>query len=222
MKSKILLCVALMATALGTIVACSDGDLEWTEDVKLPDGRIVTLSRSAELKGGSAAFSNRPSESKQRFEFKHPETGKPVVWSNTKPQGRLTTLALGMDNGKPWLLATPSYGDDFFVYKCPDPPYLLFEYSDGAWGSKPLAAIPVKRIRANMTTGIVDASKYIESGKTKLSADQTGDSYTYYEGVHRIPYVIDFEGMPLQTFLDGNCRLDPSRVTWLLVVEGKK
>ena len=37
--------------------ACSRGsELEWTEDVKLPDGRVVALKRYTEFKGGSSQF----------------------------------------------------------------------------------------------------------------------------------------------------------------------
>jgi hypothetical protein len=35
----------------------------------------------------------------------------------------------------------------------------------------------------------------------KLTAEQTSDSYTYLEGVKKVPYIIKFEGMPKQTFV---------------------
>lgn len=203
----------LAALAIAVFIALSayfGNDLEWTEDVRLPDGRIVTLSRSAEFKGGTAPFGKRQTESKQRFEFRDPESGKSVIWTNTKTEGRLRTLALGISNGKPWLLSTPAYGNDLYMYKCPGPPYLLFEYANGVWASKPLAQIPVKRIRANMTTNVLEASASITNGNIKLSADQTGNSYTNYEG------------MPVQTFDNNNCSMGSSRMSWLLVDEERK
>lgn len=81
--------------------------------------------------------------------FRNSDSNQSVEWTNTKKEGRLTTLALGITNSKPWLLVTPAYMNDFFVHKCPNPPYLLLEYANEAWVSKPLAQIPVKRIRAH-------------------------------------------------------------------------
>jgi hypothetical protein len=179
--------------------ACGKSDeLTWTEDVKLPDGRVVTLTRWVEFKG-AYAMGDTPNESKHRLEFKHPDTGEIVKWENSKEMGMLNTVALMLDKGSPNILSVPSLGDDSHKFNCPNPPYLLYEYANGQWQAKPLGRIPDKLIRANLTTHIKEKSEEIERKKRHLTAAQTSDSYTYSD-VKRVPYIINFEGMPAQTF----------------------
>lgn len=202
------------------LVACGQSsELSWTEDVKLPDGQVVTLSRWVEFKGPHA-MGDTATESKQRLEFKHPETGEKIKWENVKEQGTVKTVAIWMDKGRPMLLSTPAYGDDAFKFNCPNPPYLLHEYVAGQWQPRSLAQIPIKIIRANLTTHAKDTDKrnQIEANKRHLTAAQTSDSYTYRDGVHKVPYVMKFEGVPTQTFGNQNCDHDFNE---LLLTEGK-
>lgn len=200
------------------LVACGQSsELSWTEDVKLPDGRVVTLSRWVEFKG-PYAMGDTPNESKQWFEFKHPQTGQVVKWENSDELGMLNTLALWIENGNPILLSKPALGGDSRKFQCPNPPYLLYEYASGKWQIKPLAQIPRQRIRANMTTHPKMRREEIEASKRRLSVEQTTNSYTYRDGVERVPYVISFEEMPPQTFVEQNCDRKTDK---LLFIEGK-
>lgn len=203
-----------------SIAACGkSNDLTWTEDVKLPDGRVLTLTRWVEF-NGPYAMGDTPTESRQRLEFKHPETGEIVKWENAKKPGLLDTVGLWLDQGKPMLLGKPAYGDDSHRYNCPNPPYLLFEFEAGKWQSRSLSQIPISQIRANITFNPKERREGIEANKRHLTAAQTLDSYTYREGVHKVPYVIKFEGMPVQTFENQNCSLGPN-INKLLFTEGK-
>jgi len=188
------------------LAACrSRDDLTWTEEVKLPDERVLMLTRWAEFKGGSSHVGDPSTESSQSFEFRHPETGEIVKWHNTLSQGRLRTIALWLDKGKPLLLTNPAYGGDFRKYNCPNPPYLLYEYSAGEWHSKPLSKIPITRIRSNLTTSPLWKRREIEQSKRRLTAEQTSASYTHFNGIHATPYIIQFDGMPEQTFNHEDC-----------------
>lgn len=199
------------------LAACGSSDLTWTEDVKLPDGRVVTLKRWVEFKG-AYAMGDTPNESKQRLEFKHPVTGEAVKWENVEDTGMLRTIALLLDNGTPLLLTQPNLAQDSRKLKCPNPPYLLFEYVAGQWRTKPLAQMPVKNIRANLTTHAKEKREEIEFNKRHLTAGKTLDSYAYYKGVHKVPYIINFEGMPKQTFVEQTCDLAPD---YFLLIEEK-
>ena len=201
------------------LTACGN-DLRWTEDVRLPDGRVVTLKRWVEFKGPHT-LGDTPTESRQRFEFKHPETGQDIKWENTKTEGIIETVALWLDKGQPMMLVKPAYGDDSHKYKCPNPPYLMLEYVTDHWQRKPLVEVPLKIIRANLTTHPKQARQDIETSQHHLIAAKTSDSYTYVQGVHQRPYIIKFEGMPVQTFEDQNCSLGPSLNT-LIYREGVK
>ena len=194
---------ALLLLCAVELAACRN-DLTWTEDVKLPDGRVVTLTRWVEFKG-PYTMGDTATESKQRLQFKHPETGEIVKWENDKEPGLLKTVAIVLDKGNPVLLGTPAYGGDYFKFNCPNPPYLMYEYMSGQWRARPLAQVPVKTIRANLTTHAKQMREEIEANKRHLTAAQTSDSYTYRDGVFKVPYIIRFDGMPAQTFATKNC-----------------
>lgn len=200
--------IATTATILACgLSGCVRNDLKWTEDVKLPDGRVVNLGRYAEFKGGASHLGDPSTESLQRFEFKHPGTGELVRWESSERTGRLTTIALWLDQETPRLLARPSYGGDEFRFKCPNPPYLLFEHVQGGWRSVQLAQIGIERLRANMTTHLMERGlrERIQESGLHLDANRTADSYTYRDGNIRVPYVLDFRTLPDQTFDEKNC-----------------
>lgn len=203
MNPRSVLCSVLVAAPLIVVllVGCTGGsNLSWTEDVKVPDGRVIALERYTEFKGGSSHLGDPSTESLQRFKFSHPTTGELVKWEDSEFPGRLKTIALWFDGEVPVLLTTPAYGGDFITFKCPNPPYFVYEYVQGHWRSKPLAKIGVDRLRSNMTTHSLEQRQYIEGYKRRLSAGQTADSYTYRDGTQRVPYIIEFKGMPEQTF----------------------
>jgi hypothetical protein len=210
---------AVAVLLAGGLSSCSRNDLKWTEDVRLPDGRVVTLERYVEFKGPSQ-LGEPSTESLQRLSFKHPTTGEVVRWESAREQGFLETIALWLDGERPVLLTSPAYGGDDRRLGCPNPPYLVYEYIQGAWRTRPLAQISVDRLRSNMTAHSLENRAAIEANSRRLTADQTADSYTYRNGNVRVPYVLDFKGMPSQTFDEQTCTY-PSRTNYLLHSEGK-
>lgn len=191
---------ALLAFGLAALMACtSDTDLRWTEDVKLPDGRILAISRWVEFKG-SYALGDTPNESQQRLEFRHPDTGETVKWAASSETGMLNTVALMMDGGRPMLLSIPALAGDYFKFNCPNPPYMLFVYVDGSWLTSSYDVIKTSTVHANLTTHVKARRKEIEANNKRLSVTQTSDSYTYLGGTRKVPFVIDFSSKPKQTF----------------------
>lgn len=225
------------------LVGCGNNELTWTEDVRLPDGRVITLKRWVEFKGGNSHIGGQSTESRQSLEFKHPDTGEIVKWRNERPSGAfgidatpspplsfdtgpdgvapalLNTTALWLEQGKPQLLGRPAYGGDSRRFHCPNPPYLLYEYAAGQWRSKSLARIGIKQIRANLTVSPLNAQAEIKRNRQHLTVAQTADSYTLPAGTNTVPYLIQFEGMPAQTFERQNCS-GPAPLNYL-IYEGK-
>lgn len=201
------------------LCACGRNELKWTEDVRLPDGRVVTLDRYAEFKAPSQ-LGDPSTESLQRLSFKHPTTGEVVKWESSREQGFLKTIALWFDGDRPVLLTSPAYGGDDRRLSCPNPPYLVYEFIQGAWRARPLAQVGVDRLRSNTTAHPLENRAAIEANNRRLTADQTSDSYTYRNGNVRVPYVLDFKGMPAQTFDEQTCNY-PSRTNYLLNKEGE-
>jgi hypothetical protein len=188
---------ALIGTAgllITSVVACkpSDSDpLKWTEDVKLPDGRIVTLTRYQEFQGAHE-IGDTPNQSDYWLEFKNPATGEIVKWE--QKGSRLSTLALMMDGETPTLLVTPDFGNSSREFNNPNPPYLIYRY-EGSWVKAELSSIPTKQIRVNMTFSPKESRKLIIESSGKLSASATSAS----EFMGR-PYLINFAKMKRQTF----------------------
>jgi hypothetical protein len=123
-----------------------------------------------------------------------------------------------LERSRPLLLGTPAYGDDYFRLGCPNPPYMLFEYISGKWISRPLAQIRIDTVRVNLTTHAKKMRDEIEASNRHLTAAQTSDSYTYRDGVHRVPYLIRFQSMPAQSFDARNC---DKPFNELISIEGK-
>jgi hypothetical protein len=214
MRFAVPMLLALVLSACG-----KSSQLEWTEDVKLPDGRVITLSRWVEFKGGSSHPGEASTESRQRFEFKLPDSGEVVKWQSDMEHGLLKTVAVWIEGGRPLLLTEPAYGGDSIKFSCPNPPYLLYEYASGQWRTKPLSKIQIKRIRANLTMHPLERRVEIEQNRRHLSIAETSDSHIYLEGVHPVPYIIGFEGMPEQTFVKyENC---DRPFNYLISPEGK-
>jgi hypothetical protein len=182
------------ALVFAGLTGCSNKPLEWTEDVLLPDGRVVTLTRYQEFEGPHE-IGDTPTESDYWFEFKHPDTGEIVRWESNRD---LATLALLFDGETPLLLTRPNFGG---VHRrnCPNPPYLLFRY-DAGWHQVDLGTIAVRRIRVNVTASPKGRRELIRSSSNHLSVEKTQDS----RHINR-PYIINFDLMTKQTFGPENC-----------------
>jgi hypothetical protein len=157
-------------------------------------------------------------ESRQSVTFGHPNSGQKIRWENSDSQGLLGMVALWFEGDTAVVLTKPLYVSDAKRYQCPDPPYVLFRYENGAWTRKPLSDLRGKKIRSNTTAYPRNEEKKIRRSGRHLSATQTIDSYTYLEGVYKVPYVIDFTQPFFETTGDQNC---DRRRTLLVIKEPK-
>jgi hypothetical protein len=172
------------------LCSCSRSDLNWTEDILLPDGRTISITRHQEYERRYSweEFGNGD----YWFEFKNPDTGKPVRWTHDRGLG---TVALMIDGGSPYLLTTIADGHGRETYQNPNPPYLLFRYEAGTWKQLALKEIPAKRVRSNMTDTGFTARKRVGANGSNLSADVTRASC-----IDEKPWVVDFDLLKEQTF----------------------
>lgn len=177
------------------LCGCSSKTLNWTEDVLLPDGRTVTLTRHQEYERRYSweAFGNGD----YWFEFKNPDTGKPVRWSHDRGLG---TVALLVSNAAPYLLTITADGHGMEAYHNPNPPYLLFKFEGAAWTQLTLKEMPIQRLRSNMTDTGFTARERVNGNGHHLSTDITQASVIDTER----PWVIDFSLLEEQTFGDLN------------------
>ena len=174
------------------LAGCGDR-LKWTEDVLLPDGRTVTLTRLQEFNGPPGQPFQPPSASYYRFEFVNPDTGEKVRWENNRD---LATVALSINTKVPELLTTPQFGGGE-RYRCPDPPYLAFQYVGGEWVRVSLGNLALKVLRPNMTMWNVRKIRpYIEVNGHHLTTQQIQAKIS--DSVRG--KLIDLTGLERQTF----------------------
>ena len=162
-------------------------DLDWTEDVLLPDGRVVTLKRHQEFRGPHQ-IGEPPSASAYWFEFTNSDTGQKVRWEN---KTGVSTLVLIISNKVPYLLLTPDFGANMYYYNYPNPDYILYKFNGIYWEYINIEKIPFKKIRVNMSFNFNGMRKEIERSNYHLKKEQTYNSF--YQG--SLKYIIDFNKM---------------------------
>jgi hypothetical protein len=173
-----------------SLSACATS-LKWAEDVKLPDGRIVTLTRYQEFRGVHELFQPR-TPSDFWLEFRNPDNKERVRWNGKRD---LTTVALLVEQGTPQLLMRLWFGG-VEKWRCPDPPYLLFRYEAGKWTQTPLGELRGRKIRPNMTDSPPDAKADILSHNKHLDWQLAGH---VSDALEPVAY-IDFTNLGTQTF----------------------
>src|SRR5690606_29728783 len=106
------------ATACG-----KDPTLRWTEDVVLPDTRVVTLKREQFFDEGGFVAAHS-------FEFQHPTTHELVRWDT---DGFFSLVALFLVQDVPHILVRPTFGGHNEQAGCPEPSMFIYRYEDAAW-----------------------------------------------------------------------------------------
>ena len=169
--------------------------IKWTEDVKFPDGRVVSLTRYQEFRDAD----HDPGD--YWFEFKDPDTGETIRWESDRGT---STLALFKHENRNYLLLTFSYGTiTFRKFDCPNPPYVLRTFANGAWVDIDLKKIPIRKIKVNMSHAIFGDFEKIKLRRKHLTVADT-QNYEYHGNTGR-PYVLDFGLMKDQSFGGNNC-----------------
>lgn len=193
------------------LVACDRAsELTWKEDVRLQDGRVITVSRRSEFKAPHE-IGQRPGESHMWLEFEHPIT-KEVVRFDSKLRGDSEEMvaAGAKADGDPSLMHRPyalmARQSDLYVvtwldanidhfFGCPDPPFLLYRWQQGRWERRPLEEIPYRRFAPNLTVDVESERQKIEASGRHLKAGEIVFSEVGYG-----PVEFDFTGMTQQTF----------------------
>jgi len=165
--------------------------VSWTEDVLLPDGRTVTLTRYEEYEGPHE-LGQPPTSSDHWFEFTQPDTKERVRWEHDRTLG---TVALSINDGIPELLTRPTYNGTF-EYKCPDPAYLAFHFVNGSWIQIPLTQMRRKIVPPNMNPGY-DVRGLDGIDRNHLNADDVQQTLPYEWRGNK---VIDLTMVSEQTF----------------------
>jgi hypothetical protein len=182
--------------ALLTMTSACTKKVDWSEDVQLADGRVVTLTRHQEF-GGPHELFQPPTESVGWLEFKHPDTGQKIRWDFTRD---LRPVALLIEHNTTRLLVVLEYGA-IFRRHCPSPPFLLYQYGEHGWKEEPIENLRGQKIRQNVISTPFDAEEIMKTDNLHLNVQHTMQRANGYTHGHRI----DFGKLTTQTFEMRGC-----------------
>jgi hypothetical protein len=119
---------------------CSgDEIISWTEEVRLLDGRVITVTQKRRID-----MKRMPREA--WLTFKLPEFGdKEIVWHES-----LETQVLNVYQGKLYVIGTTDTIDSFNRYGRPSPSYVGYRYDNGQWIRIQFGEIPGAIYDSNM------------------------------------------------------------------------
>lgn len=194
MKKKIqmtnwLLGIALMILG-GGMSACATGGsgTSWKEEVLLHDGSKLIVDRYSSI-GSSPSTGLTLLD--QTITFTLPGSSKPISWKTEYRQdlpepNSLGALLLDVVGGVPYLATSPAGCIAYNKWGRPNPPYILFKYTDAAWQQIPLKAFPSELVQANLmspsATGFFKAYYTVEEARAQR---QNGNVSTYAKTILR-------------------------------------
>ncbi len=128
----------LLASVL-MLYGCGDNILTWQEEVKLLDGRVITVTQKRRIDGENV-------EREAWLTFWLPEGGtNEIVWHEN-----LDVLILNVHQNRIYVVGSPGTEREFRQYGSPTPSYIGYRYENGQWMRLPFNEIPAAIYHTNM------------------------------------------------------------------------
>jgi hypothetical protein len=143
---KTVIVMAILAVGVLLIGMASLNIKTWQEEVRLLDGRVITVTQKRRLEGVYTGqdFGNIPREAWVTFNL--PEfSAQQIVWHEN-----LIPLVLNIYNGKLFIVATPWTALEIRQYGNPNPGYVGYRFENGQWTRIGFNDIPVAIYDRNM------------------------------------------------------------------------
>jgi hypothetical protein len=131
--------LGLVLAVVPLVGGCGDNTITWTEEVKLLDGRVITVTQKRRID-----MKRMPREA--WLTFKLPEFGdKEIVWHEG-----LETQVLNVYQGKLYVVGDADTVEAYNGYGQPKPSYIGFRYDNSQWVRIPFNEIPEAIYDTNM------------------------------------------------------------------------
>lgn len=148
-----LLAAIALTLALGINMTACSSETSWKEEVLLHDGSKIIVTRS-QIREGPHEIGQEPPIKEHSIIFTPAGTNKSITWKSefTEDIGHanLDLLALEILNGTPYIATNPTRCLAYEKWGRPNPPYILFKYTDQQWKLIPLAELPAEFKRPNV------------------------------------------------------------------------
>lgn len=138
--------VGALLASIPLLGGCGDNTLTWQEEVKLLDGRTITVTQKRRYEGVYTGQDFGSVVREAWLTVKLPEFGnQEIVWhENLKPR------ILNIYGGKLYVVGFPPTELEFRQYESPRPTYIGFRYESGKWLRIPFSEIPEAIYDTNM------------------------------------------------------------------------
>lgn len=168
----LLLSTAMMACVSTTSISKIAGDT-WKEEVQLHDGSILIVKRSQSYKGRHAVDQSVP-VGEYSVSFTIPQTGKSYTWKSEYGEelGRtnFNLLAIHVLNNTPYIITQPNGCMSYNKWGRPNPPYVIFKFSDNAWQRIQINELPQQFNTLNVLINIKEEDTRGISSMRTISA----------------------------------------------------
>lgn len=186
---------AMLLLLGASMSACAGFGLSkgWKEEVLLHDGQVLLVERSFSLGGYPTLDARERRLLDQTITFTMPGTNKTISWK-TKYDDRvpernsLGPLLLDIVNGVPYLATSPAGCISYNKWGRPNPPYVLFKYTNSAWQQISMKEFPPELVGANLmnmpASSQLKSYYTVEASKAKRSS---GNISAYAKTILREP-----------------------------------
>lgn len=181
--------LGLMMVVMPLVGGCGDNNmLTWTEDVKLLDGRVITVTQKRQYESVYTGSNHGTLPREFWLTFKLPEFGgEEITWhENLLPQ------VLNVYQGKLYVVGAVDTQVAFIRYGKPFPEYVAYRYEAGQWKRIPFNEIPVAIYDTNMwiDNEPENSARHVSlSDKlTEMKDDSIRDHYKKLSATYQMPH----------------------------------
>lgn len=130
--------LGMVLASMPLVGGCGDNTLTWQEEVKLLDGRVITVMQKRRIE--------ERIEREAWLTFKLPEfSDKEIVWhENLRP------IVLNIYQKKLYVVGIPGTIIEYNQYGRLEPMYIGYRYDNGQWIRIPFSEIPIEIYDINM------------------------------------------------------------------------
>ncbi len=139
--------ITLIFLLFFSLTACGSGEktIRWKQEVQLQDGRVIEVNRISK-QTGHVFPENVILEYEQTLSFTNPDTQEKITWKI--PKGLMPRM-IDFDQKIPYILFAVGSVADYNTWNCPNPPHIIFRYTNHQWQQIALAQLPTRFTKPN-------------------------------------------------------------------------
>lgn len=154
------------------------GGESWKEEVLMHDGSTIIVTRHQKYESRHA-LGQEPPVSEEKISFTIPGEEKSITWeakySERAGRAELNLLALYVVRNEAYIVSRTTSCIEYAKWGRPNPPYVLFKYTNADWKVIPMVELPKEIVEPNVvrsTFGMNDVERakragFISSGRIK-------------------------------------------------------